>query len=60
MNKQIFEEYLLSLEVIAANIQEEEFNIVMKTVEMLPDEYKEKVMACINIAIEAGKESNYG
>jgi len=32
----------------------------MKTVEMLPDEYKEKVMECINIAIEAGKESNYG
>ena len=60
MNKQIFEEYLLSLETIAANMQEEEFNIVMKTVEMLPDEYKEKVMECINIAIEAGKESNYG
>jgi hypothetical protein len=60
MNKQIFEEYLLSLETIAANIQEEEFNIVMKTVEMLPDKYKEKVMECINIAIEAGKESNYG
>ena len=60
MNKQIFEEYLLSLEAIAANMQEEEFNIVMKTVEMLPDEYKEKVMECINIAIVAGKESNYG
>ena len=60
MNKQIFEEYLLSLEVIAANMQEEEFNIIMKTVEMLPDKYKEKVMECINIAIEAGKESNYG
>ena len=60
MNKQIFEEYLLSLEAIAANMQEEEFNIVMKTVETLPDEYKEKVMECINIAIEAGKESNYG
>ena len=60
MNKQIFEEYLLSLEVIAANMQEEEFNVIMKTVEMLPDKYKEKVMECINIAIEAGKESNYG
>ena len=60
MNKQIFEEYLLSLEVIAANMQEEEFNVIMKTVEMLPDKYKEKVMKCINIAIEAGKESNYG
>ena len=59
MNKQIFEEYLLSLEVIAANMQEEEFNIIIKTVEMLPDKYKEKVMECINIAIEAGKESNY-
>ena len=60
MNKQIFEEYLRSLETIAANMYEEEFNIIMKTVEMLPDEYKEKVMECINIAIEAGKESNYG
>lgn len=60
MDRRIFEEYLLSLEVIAANMQEEEFNIVMKTVKMLPDKYKEKVMECINIAIEAGKESNYG
>ncbi len=60
MNKQIFEEYLQSLETIAANMREEEFNIIMKTVEMLSDKYKEKVMECINIAIEAGKESNYG
>ena len=60
MNKQIFEEYLQSLETIAAEMEYEEFNIIMKTVEMLPDEYKEKVMECINIAIEAGKESIYG
>ena len=59
MDRRIFEEYLLSLETIAANMREEEFNIIMKTVEMLPDKYKEKVMECINIAIEAGKESNY-
>lgn len=57
MNKQIFEEYLQSLETIAAEMNNEEFNYVIKTVESLPDEYKEKIMECINIAIEAGKDS---
>ena len=60
MNKQIFEEYLRSLETIAAEMGSEELNFVIKTIESLPDEYKEKIMECINIAIEAGKESNYG
>ena len=57
MNKQIFEEYLQSLETIAAEMNNEEFNYVIKTIESLPDEYKEKIMECINIAIEAGKDS---
>ena len=57
MNKQIFEEYLQSLETIAAEMNYEEFNYVIKTVESLPDEYKEKIMECINIAVEAGKDS---
>lgn len=57
MNKQIFEEYLQSLETIAAEMEYEEFNYVIKTVESLPDEYKEKIMECINIAVEAGKDS---
>ena len=57
MNKQIFEEYLLSLETIAAEMEYEEFNYVIKTIESLPDEYKEKIMKCINIAVEAGVDS---
>ena len=57
MNKQIFEEYLQSLETIAAEMNNEEFNYVIKTIESLPDEYKENIMECINIAIEAGKDS---
>lgn len=57
MNKQIFEEYLQSLETIAAEMNYEEFNYVIKTIESLPDEYQEKIMECINIAIEAGKDS---
>ena len=60
MNKQIFEKYLQSLETIAAEMENEELNFVIKTIESLSNEYQEKVMECINIAIEAGKESNYG
>ena len=57
MNKQIFEEYLQSLETIAAEMKNEELNYVIKTIESLPDEYKEKIMKCVNIAIEAGIDS---
>jgi len=57
MNKQIFEEYLQSLETIAAEMNNEEFNYVIKTIESLPNEYKEKTMECVNIAVEAGKDS---
>lgn len=57
MNKQIFEEYLQSLETIAAEMENEELNYVIKTIESLPDEYKEKIMKCVNIAVEAGEVS---
>ena len=57
MNKQIFEEYLFSLETIASEMGYEELNYVIKTIESLPDEYQEKVMECINIAVEAGVDS---
>ena len=57
MNKQIFEEYLQSLETIAAEMKNEELNYVIKTIESLPDEYKEKIMKCVNIAVEAGVDS---
>lgn len=59
MNKQIFEEYLFSLETIASEMNHEELNYIIKTIDSLPDEYKEKVMECVSIAIEAGKESSY-
>ena len=54
MNRQIFEEYLQSLETIAAEMGYEELNYVIKTIESLSDEYQEKIMRCINIAVEAG------
>lgn len=54
MNKQIFEEYLQSLEIISAEMLYEESHYVFTTIESLPDEYQEKVMKCINIAVEAG------
>lgn len=57
MNKQIFEEYLQSLETIAAEMEYEELQFVIKTIESLSDEYKEKIMKCINIAVEAGVDS---
>ena len=57
MNHQIFEEYLQSLETIAAEMEYEDLNFVIKTIESLPDEYKEKIMQCINISIEAGVDS---
>ena len=57
MNKQIFEEYLQSLETIAAEMEYEELDFVIKTIESLSDEYQEKIMKCINIAVEAGEVS---
>lgn len=57
MNKQIFEEYLQSLETIAAEMENEELNYVIETIESLSDEYKEKIMKCVNIAVEAGVDS---
>lgn len=57
MNKQIFEEYLQSLETITAEMENEELNYVIETIESLSDEYKEKIMKCVNIAVEAGVDS---
>ena len=57
MNKQVFEEYLQSLETIATEMKNEELNYVIETIESLPDECKEKIMKCVNIAVEAGVNS---
>lgn len=47
------------METIASEMSHEELNYIIKTIDSLPDEYKEKVMECVSIAIEAGKESSY-
>lgn len=38
-------------------MENEELNYVIETIESLPDEYKEKIMKCVNIAVEAGVNS---
>ena len=57
INKEIFEEYLSSINTIAAEEEYEDFKFVIDTIESFGTEIQNKLMKCINIAVEAGVNS---